>query len=189
MERQPGRGFDAVGFVVLDFREIGVSRFHDDVARCAGAAPAARMFQMQSIVQRNIQQRALQPVFRIRHGVRIVIDRDIGWQKRNFWHFPLEYRRGEGDAAGKFLDMFDRVWYDWRDFMDSHSRSVAKAVSYRVFGSLSTALIFYFLTGDLKTSAGAGIADSVMKLGLYFLHERVWNHINFGRQKPPEYEI
>ncbi|HEU0123627.1 MAG TPA: DUF2061 domain-containing protein [Bryobacteraceae bacterium] len=73
--------------------------------------------------------------------------------------------------------------------MDSHSRSVAKAVSYRVFGSLSTALIFYFLTGDLKTSAGAGIADSVMKLGLYFLHERVWNHINFGRQKPPEYEI
>jgi uncharacterized membrane protein len=73
--------------------------------------------------------------------------------------------------------------------MDSKSRSVAKAVSYRLFGSLSTAGIFFVLTGDWKTSAGAGIADSVVKLGLYFLHERMWNHINFGRQRPPEYEI
>lgn len=73
--------------------------------------------------------------------------------------------------------------------MESHSRSVAKAVSYRVFGSLSTAAIFYFLTGDWKVSAGAGLADSVVKLGLYFLHERVWNYISFGRQRPPEYEI
>jgi uncharacterized membrane protein len=73
--------------------------------------------------------------------------------------------------------------------MDSHARSVAKAVSYRVFGSLSTAMIFYFISGDWKVSAGAGIADSIVKLGLYFLHERVWNNINFGRPKPPEYEI
>ena len=73
--------------------------------------------------------------------------------------------------------------------MDSHSRSVAKAVSYRVFGSLSTAALFYVMSGDWKLSAGAGIADSIVKLGLYFLHERVWNHINFGRPKPPEYEI
>lgn len=74
-------------------------------------------------------------------------------------------------------------------FMDSKSRSIAKAVSYRAFGSLSTGIIFYFLSGDWKLSAGAGLADSVVKLGLYFLHERAWNHINFGRQKPPEYEI
>lgn len=73
--------------------------------------------------------------------------------------------------------------------MDSKSRSIAKAVSYRTFGSLSTAFIFYFMTGDATLSAGAGLADSVVKLSLYFLHERVWNHIGFGRQKPPEYEI
>jgi len=76
-----------------------------------------------------------------------------------------------------------------RDRMDSHSRSVAKAVSYRVFGSLSTAILFYIMSSDWKLSAGAGIADSIVKLGLYFLHERVWNHIDFGRPKPPEYEI
>jgi uncharacterized membrane protein len=73
--------------------------------------------------------------------------------------------------------------------MDSKSRSVAKAISYRVFGSLATGLLFFVVSGDWKLSASAGIADSVIKLGLYFLHERVWNHIGFGRPKPPEYEI
>ena len=73
--------------------------------------------------------------------------------------------------------------------MESNSRSVAKAVSYRVLGSLATGFLVYFMTGDWKLSASAGIADSVVKLGLYFVHERVWNHIGFGRPKPPEYEI
>ena len=31
--------------------------------------------------------------------------------------------------------------------------------------------------------------DAVVKIGVYFVHERLWNHIHFGRAKPPEYEI
>lgn len=73
--------------------------------------------------------------------------------------------------------------------MDSHSRSIAKAVSYRVLGSLATGVIYFALSGDWKTSVGAGLLDSIVKIGLYFVHERLWNHIQFGRQKPPEYEI
>jgi adenylylsulfate kinase len=73
--------------------------------------------------------------------------------------------------------------------MESHTRSIAKAVSYRIFGSLSTALIFYVLIGDAKLALGAGLLDTVVKVLLYFLHERMWNHIDFGRSKPPEYEI
>ncbi len=73
--------------------------------------------------------------------------------------------------------------------MESHVRSLAKAISYRVLGSLSTAGIFFVLTGKLTTSLGAGAIDMVVKIGLYFLHERLWNHVQFGRPKPPEYEI
>ncbi|MBM3765505.1 MAG: DUF2061 domain-containing protein [Acidobacteria bacterium] len=75
--------------------------------------------------------------------------------------------------------------------MESNTRSIAKAVSYRILGSLATAMIFLVLTGDWKMSAAAGVSDSVVKLALYFLHERMWNHISFGREKapPPEYEI
>lgn len=73
--------------------------------------------------------------------------------------------------------------------MESTTRSLAKAVSYRVFGSASTAALVYFLNGDPLTALGAGAANSVIKLGLYFAHERLWQFIGFGRQKPPEYEI
>jgi uncharacterized membrane protein len=73
--------------------------------------------------------------------------------------------------------------------MDSHHRSIAKAISYRVLGSLATAFIFFVLSGDAKLSVGAGALDSILKVALYFLHERVWNNVDFGREKPPEYEI
>ena len=73
--------------------------------------------------------------------------------------------------------------------MDTQSRSIAKAVSYRVLGSLSTAVLVFFFSGDVKIAAGIGTLDVVAKLGLYWLHERIWNHIPYGRQRPPEYEI
>ncbi|MCC7235791.1 MAG: DUF2061 domain-containing protein [Bryobacterales bacterium] len=73
--------------------------------------------------------------------------------------------------------------------MESHSRSLAKAISYRFFGSMSTAALVYFFTGSVKVSLGAGILDSMVKIVLFFVHERVWQRISFGRSKAPEYEI
>ena len=73
--------------------------------------------------------------------------------------------------------------------MESHTRSIAKTFSYRILGSLATAAIVYFYSHDWKSSTGAGLIDSVLKLGLYFIHERIWDRIPIGRPKPPEYEI
>jgi adenylylsulfate kinase len=75
---------------------------------------------------------------------------------------------------------------------ESHYRSIVKAVSYRILGSATTAGIFFVLTGKGSLSLGAGALDMVLKIGVYFAHERIWNHINFGRStsvKAPEYEI
>ena len=73
--------------------------------------------------------------------------------------------------------------------MESHTRSIAKAISYRVLGSVATAFLFFILSRDVTLSLGAGGLDILLKTGLYFLHERIWNHVHFGREKPPEYEI
>ena len=73
--------------------------------------------------------------------------------------------------------------------MESHTRSIAKAVTYRLLGSLCTGLIAYVLTGSRTIFLQAGALDIVLKIGAYFVHERVWDRINFGRPKPPEYEI
>jgi adenylylsulfate kinase len=73
--------------------------------------------------------------------------------------------------------------------METNTRSIAKAVSYRILGSAVTALIVFALTGKGGLSVGAGALDIVLKIGAYFVHERIWDRIDFGRAKPPEYEI
>lgn len=73
--------------------------------------------------------------------------------------------------------------------MESNARSIAKAVSYRLLGSASTGFILYVLTHRMTISLVGSALDMVLKIGIYFIHERIWDRINFGRGKPPEYEI
>jgi adenylylsulfate kinase len=73
--------------------------------------------------------------------------------------------------------------------MESRTRSIVKAMSYRFLGSITTGLIFFVLTGRGSLSLGAGGLDMLAKIGVYFVHERMWDRIGFGREKPPEYEI
>ncbi|SHJ46046.1 DUF2061 domain-containing protein [Pseudozobellia thermophila] len=60
-------------------------------------------------------------------------------------------------------------------------RSVAKAVSWRVIGTLDTLLISYILTGEVAIAASIASIDFVTKMFLYFVHERVWNKIGWGK--------
>jgi uncharacterized membrane protein len=74
--------------------------------------------------------------------------------------------------------------------METTRRSIAKAVSYRFFGTLTTSAIVLAVVGKLELAAAIGITDTVFKIGVYILHERAWNRIAFGRQKQqPEYTI
>lgn len=66
--------------------------------------------------------------------------------------------------------------------MDTNKRSLAKAVSYRLLGSLFTFLIAFVLTGDALISSAVGFADLIVKTLLFYLHERVWNFIKWGHK-------
>jgi uncharacterized membrane protein len=66
---------------------------------------------------------------------------------------------------------------------ESPRRSLAKALSYRIFASLCTSFIVFAISGDISLSLSAGLLDTVVKLGLYFVHERMWSRIPFGREK------
>jgi uncharacterized membrane protein len=59
-------------------------------------------------------------------------------------------------------------------------RHLAKAVSYRFLGSLVTAAVVFFLTGNLNISVAFFALESVGKIVLYYVHERVWYHIGWG---------
>lgn len=74
--------------------------------------------------------------------------------------------------------------------MESTRRSIAKAVSYRIIGTLTTALVVFIAIGRLDLAAAVGVLDTLFKIFVYVGHERLWNRIPYGRQqREPEYTI
>lgn len=60
-------------------------------------------------------------------------------------------------------------------------RSVVKALSWRVIGTLDTLAVSYFVSGKIALAATIASVDFLTKLVLYFFHERVWNKIKWGK--------
>jgi len=73
--------------------------------------------------------------------------------------------------------------------METKTRSFLKALSYRVFASIVTALLVFSFTGKLLLAVGLGLLDSAVKILVFFLHERMWSSISFGRVRHPLEEI
>ena len=64
---------------------------------------------------------------------------------------------------------------------EEHKRSALKSISWRIIAASTTMFLVYIFTGQLELTASVGIGDVVLKMAFYFLHERVWNRIEFGR--------
>lgn len=60
-------------------------------------------------------------------------------------------------------------------------RSVVKAISWRIIGTMDTIGISWLLTGEVRTALAIGSVELITKMALYVGHERIWNKINFGK--------
>ncbi len=61
--------------------------------------------------------------------------------------------------------------------MDSHRKSILKAVSWRVIGSAGTFLIAWILSGDVVVGASISVAEFFLKIGMFYAHERIWSRV------------
>jgi uncharacterized membrane protein len=70
-------------------------------------------------------------------------------------------------------------------------RSVLKAFSWRLTGTLDTIIVSFLISGRIRIALSIGVVELFTKLTLYYLHERTWNRIPFGRvpERSPEYSI
>jgi adenylylsulfate kinase len=68
--------------------------------------------------------------------------------------------------------------------MEKRSRSLVKAISWRIVATVTTTTMVYLFTKNLTLSASIGALEQV-KIIVYYLHERLWNMLNFGREIPP----
>jgi uncharacterized membrane protein len=66
---------------------------------------------------------------------------------------------------------------------DSHFRSIVKAVSWRVTGSIDTFVLSFILTGSVRVAGSIAGAEAITKMILYYLHERAWSAILWNQQE------
>jgi uncharacterized membrane protein len=63
---------------------------------------------------------------------------------------------------------------------DSKLRSLLKAITYRITGTLATALIVFVVTGELAIAMAVGVVEPVAKIIIYYVHERLWELVPHG---------
>ena len=73
--------------------------------------------------------------------------------------------------------------------METHVRSIAKAITWRFGGTIVTFVVAWILTREFELAAQIGVLDTIIKLGAFYVHERMWNRLSFGKKQPPEYQI
>ena len=66
--------------------------------------------------------------------------------------------------------------------MEKPIRSLIKAISWRIVATLTTTLLVFAFTRNFVISIGVGGSEILLKIAIYYVHERVWNMLNFGRK-------
>jgi uncharacterized membrane protein len=64
---------------------------------------------------------------------------------------------------------------------DSQLRSIVKTLCWRVTGSGATFLISWLISGSWTVAGSIAVIQIMANTVLYYLHERAWNHVTWGR--------
>lgn len=57
---------------------------------------------------------------------------------------------------------------------NSRKRHIAKAITWRIVGSIDTFMLSWLISGNPLTGLKIGFAEVLTKMVLYYFHERVW---------------
>jgi uncharacterized membrane protein len=70
--------------------------------------------------------------------------------------------------------------------VESHPRSLIKAISWRFLGSIDTFVLGLIFTGGNAKTAGAIAGTEVFtKIILFYFHERAWATVKWGHRFEP----
>jgi uncharacterized membrane protein len=68
---------------------------------------------------------------------------------------------------------------------EAHTRTIVKAISWRVIATLTTMTIVFLFTKRIMLTLGVGLAEVTAKITFYYLHERIWEKISWGKSRHP----
>ena len=65
----------------------------------------------------------------------------------------------------------------------SKTRSILKAISWRIVGTLDTMILGWVITGNPLIGLKIGALELITKFVLYYFHERIWLRSKYGIKK------
>ncbi len=73
----------------------------------------------------------------------------------------------------------ERIWFISK-IKSPNKRHLYKTFTWRAVGSLTTLIVAWIVTGNPLTGFKIGLVETLTKMILYYLHEKMWYRINFG---------
>ena len=67
--------------------------------------------------------------------------------------------------------------------MEIYKRTLMKAVTWELSGIIVLSILNYIVFGQAWSSAWVALGYGVLRVGMYYGHERLWKHICWGKQK------
>ena len=67
-------------------------------------------------------------------------------------------------------------------YKETNTRSIIKGISWRVLATSTTIIIVYVFFDRLDLAIAAGMIETVLKVGLFWAHERAWFKVRWGRK-------
>ncbi|HSD64327.1 MAG TPA: adenylyl-sulfate kinase [Ignavibacteriaceae bacterium] len=68
-------------------------------------------------------------------------------------------------------------------YKETKIRSVVKAITWRALATLTTMSLVFIFIGDMTLALSVGGIEVVLKMLIYFTHERVWDKIKWGKKE------
>lgn len=69
---------------------------------------------------------------------------------------------------------------------EAHSRSLVKAMTWRLLGSLDTFVLSWLFTSSVRAAGAIATTEMLTKMVLYYVHERAWSSIRWGFNQEPD---
>ncbi len=68
-------------------------------------------------------------------------------------------------------------------FRETNTRSIVKGISWRIVATTTTIIIVYVFFGRLDLAIAAGLIETVLKVALYWGHEKIWQKVHWGKKR------
>ena len=71
-----------------------------------------------------------------------------------------------------------------RSTLQARKRAIVKTLCYRLFMVILTVIVAWLIIGNIEEALNIGIIANLLKMGTYYIYERIWDHITWGISVP-----